>query len=272
VSPDSDYAVLGMPPGASMEELKTAYRDLVKVWHPDRFAGNPRLQRKAQEKLKEINLAYERLQSLSTSSASGAARGGKRTAERPAPPPPPPPHSETGPASTSQAADGGPQRNSERLKATKPTWLVLAGLVAVALVSFSLLAEHSTRPESAGNRSTPQPEPRMSPEVRDDLREKAAPERQPSRGVETKPGSEPLVIERPDCQQVLNPDGTLQVYRTVHADGRVTYTNCRPRPGSQPPMTQPPPDCSKPGGHRRVMEDGTVVFVNCPPKERAEGP
>ena len=257
--PDSDYVVLGMPPGASMEELKTAYRDLVKVWHPDRFAGNPRLQRKAQEKLKEINLAYERLQSRSTSPAS-------------TPPPPPPPHSETGPASTSQAPDGEPQRNSERLKATKPTWLVLAGLVAVALVSFSLLAEHSTRPESAGNRSAPQPEPRMSPEVRDDLREKAAPERQPSGGVETKPGSKPLVIERPDCQQVLNPDGTLQVYRTVHEDGRVTYTNCRPRPGSPPPMTQPTPDCSKPGGYRRVMEDGAVVFVNCPPKERAEGP
>ena len=216
-----------MPPGASMEELKTAYRDLVKVWHPDRFAGNPRLQRKAQEKLKEINLAYERLQSRSTSPASPA-------------PPPPPPHSEPGPASTSQAADGGPQRTSNRLKATKPTWLVLAGLVAVTLVSFSLLAEHSTRPKSNANRSMPQPEPRMSPEARDELPEKAAPERRPAAGVETKPGPEPLVVERPA--------------------------------GSQPPMTQPPPDCSRPGVYRRVMENGTVVFVNCPPKERAEGP
>lgn len=234
-----------------MEELKKAYRDLVKVWHPDRFGGNPGLQRKAQEKLKEINLAYERLQSRSTA---------------------PPPQPRTGPASTSQAADHGPQRNSDRLKATKPTWLVLAGLVAVALVSFSLLAEHSTRPESAGNRSTPPPEPGMSPEVRGDLPKKAAPERQPSGGFEPKPGSEPLVVERPDCQPVLNPDGTPQVYRTVHADGRVTYTNCRPRSGSPSPMTQPPPDCSKPGVYRRVMEDGTVVFVNCPPKERVEGP
>ena len=31
----------------------------MKVWHPDRFGGDPRLQKKAQEKLKEINEAYE---------------------------------------------------------------------------------------------------------------------------------------------------------------------------------------------------------------------
>lgn len=42
-----------------MEEVKCSYRELVKVWHPDRFGGDPKLQRKAGEKLKEINLAYE---------------------------------------------------------------------------------------------------------------------------------------------------------------------------------------------------------------------
>ncbi len=52
------YRVLEVEPGASPDELKRAYRDLVKVWHPDRFNDDPRLQGRAQEKLKQINLAY----------------------------------------------------------------------------------------------------------------------------------------------------------------------------------------------------------------------
>jgi len=51
--------IFGLKPGASQEEVTQAYRDLANVWHPDRFVGNPRLQKKAEEKLKEINAAYE---------------------------------------------------------------------------------------------------------------------------------------------------------------------------------------------------------------------
>jgi hypothetical protein len=57
------YEVLGVKPGVSMQELKAAHRDLAKVWHPDRFLHDPRLQEKAQEKLKEINEAYEQISS-----------------------------------------------------------------------------------------------------------------------------------------------------------------------------------------------------------------
>jgi hypothetical protein len=57
------YELLGVAPGASGQELKDAYRDLAKVWHPDRFSHDPRLQQKAQEKLKEINEAYGLLSS-----------------------------------------------------------------------------------------------------------------------------------------------------------------------------------------------------------------
>ena len=57
------YELLGVKPGVSMRELKAAHRDLAKVWHPDRFLHDPRLQEKAQEKLKEINEAYELISS-----------------------------------------------------------------------------------------------------------------------------------------------------------------------------------------------------------------
>jgi preprotein translocase subunit Sec63 len=52
------YEILELRPGYSAAELKQAYKDLVQVWHPDRFAHNPRLKEKAEEKLKQINQAY----------------------------------------------------------------------------------------------------------------------------------------------------------------------------------------------------------------------
>ena len=55
------YRVLDLEPGASLEEIKRSYRELVRVWHPDRFRADATLRAKAEEKSKRINLAYERL-------------------------------------------------------------------------------------------------------------------------------------------------------------------------------------------------------------------
>lgn len=60
--PLTHLKTLGLEPGASREEVKKAYRDLSKVWHPDRFAEDPALQQKAGEQLKAINDAYRHLQ------------------------------------------------------------------------------------------------------------------------------------------------------------------------------------------------------------------
>ncbi|MGG7177523.1 J domain-containing protein [Clostridium paraputrificum] len=54
------YEVLGIKPGASQDEIKSAYRKLVKQYHPDQFRDNP-LQELAQEKLAEVNAAYKEL-------------------------------------------------------------------------------------------------------------------------------------------------------------------------------------------------------------------
>jgi len=57
----ADCRTLEVEPGASIEEIRQAYRDQTKIWHPDRFSNDIRLQKKAEEKIKQINLAYQRL-------------------------------------------------------------------------------------------------------------------------------------------------------------------------------------------------------------------
>ncbi|MDQ0148349.1 DnaJ domain-containing protein [Eubacterium multiforme] len=54
------YEILGVKEGASQEEIKSAYRKLVKKYHPDQYGDNP-LKELAQEKLAEINQAYDTL-------------------------------------------------------------------------------------------------------------------------------------------------------------------------------------------------------------------
>lgn len=63
------YEVLGIKQGASQEEIKSAYRKLVKQYHPDQYRDNP-LQELAQKKLAEINEAYSMLTSGNTGSSS----------------------------------------------------------------------------------------------------------------------------------------------------------------------------------------------------------
>ena len=60
------YEVLGVKQGASQEEIKSAYRKLVKKYHPDQYGDNP-LKELAQEKLAEVNKAYDMLKSGNTS-------------------------------------------------------------------------------------------------------------------------------------------------------------------------------------------------------------
>ena len=50
-----------MPESATDEEVKKAYRDLVRKYHPDKYVDNP-LADVAAEKMKEINAAYEQIQ------------------------------------------------------------------------------------------------------------------------------------------------------------------------------------------------------------------
>jgi curved DNA-binding protein len=54
------YAILGIEKAASQEEIKKAYRQLAKTWHPDKNPGS----KVAESRFKEISEAYEVLSDL----------------------------------------------------------------------------------------------------------------------------------------------------------------------------------------------------------------
>jgi hypothetical protein len=55
-------AILGLPPGASSDEVKARYKALVRKWHPDRYQSDPAGQAAAAEQMRNINRANQILE------------------------------------------------------------------------------------------------------------------------------------------------------------------------------------------------------------------
>lgn len=68
------WKVLGVKPNSSDEEVKRAYHGLVKKYHPDRFQDSA-AKELANEKLKEINQAYEAITSGNARQQGGYSGG-----------------------------------------------------------------------------------------------------------------------------------------------------------------------------------------------------
>lgn len=72
------YQVLGIPSTATDEEVKKAYRNLARKYHPDNYHDNP-LEDLAQERMKEINEAYETIRTQRKAAHSGGQSYGGYT-------------------------------------------------------------------------------------------------------------------------------------------------------------------------------------------------
>lgn len=57
-------ATLGLGPDASWEDVLQAYKDMMRVWHPDRFQADERLRKKAEKQAQRINNAMAELRKL----------------------------------------------------------------------------------------------------------------------------------------------------------------------------------------------------------------
>jgi DnaJ-class molecular chaperone len=54
------YEILGVTSNATYDEIKTAYREQIKLYHPDRVAAlGPKLRELAEQETKALNAAYE---------------------------------------------------------------------------------------------------------------------------------------------------------------------------------------------------------------------
>jgi hypothetical protein len=130
-----------LPDAFTEAQLKQAYHDLVQVWHPDKHSHNERLQKKADEKMKEINQAYELLQSRLVNGMFRFERSVGRSASQTA---------GTGPSSGHhpptepypQPAEVNPQDSSHPATATHEPkalsgnafWLLLLGIMLLIVM------------------------------------------------------------------------------------------------------------------------------------------
>ena len=115
----SCYEVLGTSSEADRSQLKSAFRNMAKTFHPDLHGGDPR----AQERFKEINRAYQVLRDPRTRTAHDAFLAEKRS---------------------------GARRRTRKAAATMSATCLLSGAVCLALMiwlqggRFPLALDHET--------------------------------------------------------------------------------------------------------------------------------
>lgn len=157
--------VLGLDSGASLEDVERAYRDLVRVWHPDRFQHDERLRARAEEELKKINSAHDAL----VTHFANKVRGARRDA---APPPPPPPRPKEPTQPRPQSAQPKPQTPAEpvsapvrRTASSGPAtvlFVTFCCMFALMILYGVLVSSNRAQNNYTGGTQSPPPSPAQS--------------------------------------------------------------------------------------------------------------
>lgn len=124
--------ILGLEDDATADDIKIAYRETVQILHPDKFAGNEKLQNRATEQFKRLQEAYDLL--TSGSGGGRAGRGGRG--------------SRSGGSSGSGAASGAARAWTEVEDGVEVEYLteaeIKARLAGIAAARAQLVAQRDT--------------------------------------------------------------------------------------------------------------------------------
>lgn len=106
---------LGLTTEATEADVKQSYKDLARIWHPDRFQSDPRLEAKAEEQIKVINEA--RSVALKYVKKHGHFRFvGQQRGKRPTPQPPPRPEPQAKPRPEPEPKPKRPKQEPPKAK------------------------------------------------------------------------------------------------------------------------------------------------------------
>jgi uncharacterized protein YecT (DUF1311 family) len=157
-------SVLEVTEDATLAEIRTAYRDLAKVWHPDRFGSNDeRLRKKAENRLKAINDAYDylRMHLPSESEQKDRSPSNAERSQRPAHTEPPPKNTEPPPPQKPRTTSGPSSADAPAVHQNTNLLLRLAifwGIVLVAAIAILPLFHRKVDPRSPSLSSEQSPE------------------------------------------------------------------------------------------------------------------
>lgn len=138
----SAYAVLGLKRGCTPLEVKKAYKQLVKRWHPDRYAADPAGQAEATAQLRQINRAFR----VVAEAVAPPASTPQRAAPARAPDVPPPTRDPGRPLTRSQIDDIVRAMGTEGPVEVLLDWIGVAWPFAIAI--FLGLAQRRDSPTS----------------------------------------------------------------------------------------------------------------------------
>ena len=180
------YRVLGIEPGCGWEELRRKHRAAVRAWHPDRFHDNEPRRAAAEEKTKELNRAFQRLEKYYKKHGTLPHVGRPETVppshERPRPQPRteteagPPRDAETshaGAEGSAAATGGGRKRRPFRFRN-----VALATIAALSYFVWTANLDERTPPPvpapEPASRSTPEPPPASLRQLKEDFSKSAS--------------------------------------------------------------------------------------------------
>lgn len=195
--------ILNLQAGCSAAQVRQAYLDLVKVWHPDRFQTDGRLSARAERELQEINEAYDLLQSVMAGTA--------RPASVVQPPVTPRPSPASSPAPAPPSSDGDDGSAPASLVKTIGVGVGLGLVIAAAATMVVLMTRGRERAPATTTRAAAPSIPSHASPTR------ASADRAPAASPRPESGTEILAVHR-------SGGGSLVVINASRRDAVVALT------------------------------------------------